>query len=93
MKHSDFDLRWPSSEPRRLLLQLPLRTSRQLLRSSMIKRSPRFCTEVRPEPLEGDAELLAPFTPIVHVCTAERPNSANGVRVAVAHQRNNHMFL
>jgi hypothetical protein len=42
MKHSDFDLRWPSSEPRRLLLQLPLRTSRQLLRSSMIKRSPRF---------------------------------------------------
>ncbi len=43
MKHSDFDLRWHSYEPRRLLPQLPLRTSRQLfLRCSMINRSPRF---------------------------------------------------
>src|SRR5438309_1025042 len=43
MKHSDFDLRWHSYEPRRLLPQLPLGISRQLfLRCSMINWSPRF---------------------------------------------------
>jgi hypothetical protein len=43
MKHGDFDLRWHSYEPRRLLPQLPSRTPRQLfLRCSMINRAPRL---------------------------------------------------
>jgi hypothetical protein len=78
MKHGDFDLRLHSYEPRRLLPQLPLRTSRQLfLRCSMINRSPRFALRYVQTHWKKtlNRKLLAPFTPIVHVYSAERPNS------------------
>jgi hypothetical protein len=77
MKHSDFDLRFHLYEPLRLLPQLPLRTSRQLfLRSSTIPVT-ALCTEYIQSHWKKtlNRKLLAPFTPIVRVCNAERPNS------------------
>ena len=68
MKHSDFDLRWHSYEPCRLLPQLAIANlSSAILALFNDQPVTALCTEVRPDPLEEDAEPQAALSQKLYV--------------------------